>query len=69
MPRLGCKAHLAKWNKCFMKSPEPDLFELTVGPNKTLMGPLDISNAISMPVKMPLALCNRIMVHGLIGPL
>lgn len=54
----------------FLRSPERDLTEVTVGANKRLVGPPDISTAISMPVKMLLALCNRIIaVHGLIGQL
>lgn len=50
---------------CFLRSPERDLSEVTVGANKRLVWPPDISTAISMPVKMLLALCNRIIaVHG-----
>lgn len=51
-----------------VRSPEPDLFELTLGLNKTLRGPPDISSAISMPVKMLLAPSDRVMAaHGPVG--
>lgn len=55
---------------CFLRSPKRDLTEVTVGANKRLVGPADISAATSRPVKMLLALCYRIIaVHGLSGPL
>lgn len=40
---------------CFRRSPELDLSEVTVGANKRVSGPSDMSSAISMPVKMVLA--------------
>lgn len=57
----------SEMDKCFIRSPELDWFELTVGANKRLWRPPDISNAISMPVKMLLVPRDRVMAaRGLV---